>query len=348
MKVSSIKVIHDDGRHNAFTTMVRWRNKYWLVFRKATHHRSVDGRIMIMNSVDLENWSDPVCVIDTHIDDRDPTVYVWDDQLFVASLSLARDWTEGVASFDKLIISYFSQSSDGVDWTEPRPLTPEDHTLWWTCRGEDRVFGSVQVRPSVTTTERRCRAELWESVNGTDWKKVSVISQAHEPNEVAMVPTEQGSLLAFVRHEDKAPYNRPEILISEPPFQKWEPLFAFNFQTNGPCIGRVGDRFVTCSRAFFDNPGTPLVTPEQKPLYRGLILGELDLTNRRWIPQLIIPHSTGHIEPSAGAREAGETVNRPDISYASILDLGDDRFAMSYYEGYKFDRSTIRLAIMQL
>ncbi len=40
--------------------------------------------------------------------------------------------------------------------------------------------------------------------------------------------------------------------------------------------------------------------------------------------------------------------NFPDISYASIADIGEEKFAMLYYEGYKGYPSNIRLAIIVL
>ena len=63
MQLLSNKVIYHDGRHNAFTSMVRWKDKYWVVFRNGTAHKPEwadhDGRIMVMSSPDLETRSEP-------------------------------------------------------------------------------------------------------------------------------------------------------------------------------------------------------------------------------------------------------------------------------------------------
>ena len=32
----SVRTIVADGKHNAFTAMARWKDRYWLAFRKAT------------------------------------------------------------------------------------------------------------------------------------------------------------------------------------------------------------------------------------------------------------------------------------------------------------------------
>jgi hypothetical protein len=86
MKILSNKVIYHDGRHNAFTSLVNWEGKYWLAFRNGTHHRSDDGGLMIISLDDLENWSDPQIVVDTDIDDRDPALFVWGDELFLVTM----------------------------------------------------------------------------------------------------------------------------------------------------------------------------------------------------------------------------------------------------------------------
>ena len=70
MQLLSNEVIYHDGKHNAFTSMVRWNDKYWVAFRNGASHKSDDGRLIVMNSSDLETWSEPQEVINTDIDDR--------------------------------------------------------------------------------------------------------------------------------------------------------------------------------------------------------------------------------------------------------------------------------------
>ena len=55
----------------------------------------------------------------------------------------------------------------------------------------------------------------------------------------------------------------------------------------------------------------------------------------------------GYGDPPTRIVDEDASLNWPDISYASIVDLGDDRFAMSYYEGFKGPPSDIHLAVLQ-
>ena len=63
--------IYQDGKHNAFTSMVYWKGKDWVAFRNGASHKSDDGRILLINSRDFFTWSDPQEVINTEIDDRE-------------------------------------------------------------------------------------------------------------------------------------------------------------------------------------------------------------------------------------------------------------------------------------
>jgi hypothetical protein len=38
-----VRKLYADGKHNAFTALVRFRDRLWLAFRSATGHNSADG-----------------------------------------------------------------------------------------------------------------------------------------------------------------------------------------------------------------------------------------------------------------------------------------------------------------
>ena len=131
MQLLSNKVIYHDGKHNAFTSTVRWKGKYWVAFRNGASHGSDDGRLMVMNSSDLVTWSDPQEVINTEIDDRDPAIFVCDDRLFLVSMSYKRKLHKGEKQRRLVSMSsYVVSSGDGVNWTEPQQALPEHRVIW--------------------------------------------------------------------------------------------------------------------------------------------------------------------------------------------------------------------------
>ncbi len=353
MKILSNEIIYSDGRHNAFTSMAHWRNKFYVVFRNGSNHRSNDGRIFLICSEDLKKWSAPITVIDSPYDDRDPTVFVHNDRLFVASLSIDREWQDfknpfvGVLQAQRRLFTLITSTDNGKDFTEPVQALPNHFGIWWVANKENNLFASVQKRLPSEGNERICRAELWKSIDGVHWEFVSIISDENEATEVALSVLPDERILAFVRHDAKENHF-PEIKVAEPPYVSWNTIIKFDFWHNGPCLGKVNDKIVTVSRAFFEDSKTPLNNEICRQRLRGIILGTIDVDNHKWNAELSIPHHRG----PRGLREPDvhedAAFNFPDISYASIVEIEKEKFAMSYYEGYKGYPTDIRLAVVLL
>src|SRR5688500_11031567 len=69
-----------DGKHNAFTALVRWKAAYWLAFRKAEDHNSSDGDLVVLRSSDAKEWT-PAMTLDVLPDDRDPQFLATSERL---------------------------------------------------------------------------------------------------------------------------------------------------------------------------------------------------------------------------------------------------------------------------
>jgi hypothetical protein len=52
----SVTRIWDGGAHNAFTDLIRWRNRWYCTFREGDAHVGGDGRIRVLVSDDGETW----------------------------------------------------------------------------------------------------------------------------------------------------------------------------------------------------------------------------------------------------------------------------------------------------
>jgi len=65
MQLESVDAIYHDGRHNAFTDLVQWKDRYWVCFRNGSEHRSLDGAIFVISSLDLQDWGPPSVPIAT-------------------------------------------------------------------------------------------------------------------------------------------------------------------------------------------------------------------------------------------------------------------------------------------
>ena len=77
-------------------------------------------------------------------------------------------------------------------------------------------------------------------------------------------------------------------------------------------------------------------------------MGVFDPDSLEWEPTLAIPHARGVMSPDDPDGHADTGMNWPDVSYASIMDLGGGDFVMIYYEGFKGPPSDIRAAMLRM
>ena len=54
----AVQTVVTDGKHNAFTAMVRWKGAYWLSFRKGPSHSYGEADLIVLRSTDGDSWSD--------------------------------------------------------------------------------------------------------------------------------------------------------------------------------------------------------------------------------------------------------------------------------------------------
>ena len=350
MRLHSVETIHHDGGHNAFTDIVRWKDRYWVCFRNATSHRSIEGRICVVSSPDLEDWSDSAVPINTPEDNRDPKLFVFNDRLYVTSMTIRRSFEKAETCEGKILTEDFfslvSYTEDGVRWSEPYRVWDAFKGLWWADAHGGHVYGSGYVHKPVddrgsplpgSTLIEMSSAEFVASDDGLEWRTLSVISRDRRPTECALAFLPDGRAVGFLRHELEAnPF--PEIVVAEPPYTEWKVAYSFPYWTNGPCLGLVGDTLVASSRAMLDWDSTPrdVVELADPGAIRGLQIMTVDVDKGEVKPELVIscpPHPED---------------DWPDVAYAGILDLGEGHFVMSYYEGLKKAYSDIKLARLSL
>lgn len=348
MNLEGVHTIYHDGRHNAFTGIVRWKDRCWVCFRNACTHRSPDGRIFVVSSPNLKDWSEPSVPINTPEDNRDPKLFVLNDRLHVTSMTVNRSFeAPDTCSGEVSLHDFFtlvSFTEDGIYWSEPRRVWEPFKALWWAQALGERVYGSgylykpVDAQGNLRIGSSQCQmnsAELAVSDDGLEWKTLSVISQERRPTECALAFLPDGRAVAFLRHDEEAsPF--PEIKVASPPYTRWETAYGFPFWTNGPCLGLVGNTVVAASRAFLEFAPPEIARLADPGAVRGLLIMTVDVDTGQVTPELVIS--------SAPAPEG----DWPDVSYAGIVDLGDGQFAVSYYDGLKRGASDIKMARLRL
>src|SRR5215470_9883346 len=115
VKPKEVRKIYSDGKHNAFTAFVKFKDTYLIAFRTAKEHNSTDGDIVVLKSTDAKDWTEALKLDIDKRDDRDPQLLVVGDKLimYVASMK------------GPDLITYAVTTEDGKTWSKPKAVYEE-------------------------------------------------------------------------------------------------------------------------------------------------------------------------------------------------------------------------------
>jgi hypothetical protein len=250
---------YGDGRHNAFTDLIRWKDMHYLCFRHGEAHGSMDGEIRVMRSADLKTW-EPCGTLNTYGDDRDPHFAATDDRLYVyfGVWDLEHDDGHGTPGRQD-VRSHFASSEDGRNWSEVQSVYFEKWWLW-RVRHHDNAFWSIgysAFRPRPSVRESR----LLRSEDGLNWEDVSTVTNERMSGEADMQFEDDGSMWIVTRtgeapghawlHRsapDKQTWTGHDLgeLIHSPAIVKWKDRFFVSGrarQTGGGYVTRLWELF---------------------------------------------------------------------------------------------------------
>lgn len=305
-----------DGRHNGFPGIARFREHYYVAFRSAAHHGSETSTISVIRAPvsDLKKW-EPVAEFTRDHDCRDPLVFENGDRVQIVFHSKE---------------DFFSQSSDGVNWSEPRELDTEfvqprpDQNLVFTSqrrwlfrirRGPDGALYSlgrcgIKEKGGATFGLISYRSEdgvSFRSLHGYGEGPTSALGQAGGSgwgHEADLAWTPDGTQVAAIRNS-----NAGVLVMGKGPAGPWRafPTDAWNF--GGPALHTTkGGGMLLAARSL----------PEKDPVGFPAVCKVWTVTNegvkRPWIL------------PSGG-----------DCAYQSFADgpVGDE-VLLVYYSSHEF------------
>lgn len=207
VKIGSVRTVHDDGRHNAFTDLQAWRDAWWITFRTGTDHGSPDGDVLVLRSADLVQW-ETVARLDTGLDDRDPKLCPAGDRLFCYFANRA----------DGVFRSQVAYTDDGAGWTEPRAIY-EDHVWLWRPRQIRGAFWCAAYVIPELRDRSTWYVDLLSSQDGLAWERRSTVVRDNCPNECDLWIDAADVMHVIARREDGP---RTALLAeADPPYESW-------------------------------------------------------------------------------------------------------------------------------
>lgn len=209
VKPTEVRKAFADGKHNAFTAFVKYRDRYWLAFRTATAHNSADGDILVLTSADAKTWMEAMRLDIDKRDDRDPQFLIAGDRLilYVASMKGPE------------LVTYALTTADGKAWDKPRPVYEPRYIVWKPVAVGKTYFAGSHKKDEASSGKGR-EVHLIKSADGLAWEKVSTIRAGNWESETTPHFAPDGTATVFLRQKYGSP--QAQILEAKPPYTEWK------------------------------------------------------------------------------------------------------------------------------
>lgn len=242
-----VQRIYGDGRHNAFTDLLRWRDHYYLCFRTSeTHGIEPPGDILVLRSADLEAWE--TCGrMSTAGDDRDPKLLDMGDRLAVTFGTWYPRWSAGsLANEPYDLISHVCCSHDGTSWSAPRQMWGPNYWLWRLFRDAGGVLCPAYHFPKRGGARASRTIHLLRSTDLLDWQFVTVMRAGIDGGEPALFQPAPDTLRCVLRAVE--PDNHSWLGRSAAPYTQWQ-WSDLGVMIHAPVVLQVGERWIVAGRS---------------------------------------------------------------------------------------------------
>lgn len=288
--VIEVNRIWDQAKHNAFTDLVRFQDKWYCVFREGSGHISADGALRVLVSDDAKSWESAALLTSETADLRDAKITITPDQQLMLSGAGAQ---HDASSFKHQSYTWFS--SNGTDWSEAYPVADKDFWLWRTTWHQGTAYGLGY----ATGKDADRKVRLYTSKDGKDYDVlVDNLFDEGYPNETAMVFLEDDTCYCLLRRDGSS--NTAQLGISAPPYREWT-WKDLGVRIGGPDLIQIPDgRFIAGVRLYDGGARTSLcwLDPEQGKLTEFAKLpsgGDTSYPGMVWHDgQLWVSYYSGH------------------------------------------------------
>ncbi len=242
-KLLEARKIWDAAPHNAFTDLVRFRDRWYCVFREGQKHVSPDGALRVITSTDGEKWESAALITADDADLRDAKITITpDNQLMLTGAGALHDKTR--ASHQSL--AWFSD--DGRRWSKAHAIGDPNFWLWRVTWHGNRAYGI-----GYGVGQNRL-LRLYSSRDGKTFD--TLVERLYEqgyPNETSLV-FDGNTAYCLLRRDPTSGL----LGVSQPPYTKWE-WKDLGTRIGGPHMIRLPDgRYLAAVRLYDGGARTSL------------------------------------------------------------------------------------------
>ena len=258
-RVTNIRRAFHNGEHNAFTDMVRFRDRFYLSFRSCPdgHFVHPTSSMIVLESDDAQTWRPVHRFSVPKRDVRDGHFLILKDRLFVytgtwycGDSSAETDRGREHAPEMNRQLGYAVVTADGRTWSDPIMLEGTyGHFIWraaeyngvaYLCGRRKREFVEL-----LEDDRSAHESAMLESDDGLIWRKRALFQTTHG-NETAFLFEPDGSVLAVCR----STLDNSQLCRSKPPYTEWTRTDLHRF-IGGPLLVKWGARYLVGGRKIF-------------------------------------------------------------------------------------------------
>ena len=213
VELVSVKRLWDQGDHNAFTSLIRFRGKWYCCFREADGHVKGDGKLRVIVSEDGDTWESAALLEEEGIDLRDPKLSVTPKgQLMIVAGGSVYRGDELVGRQPRVAFS-----DDGRAWTPTQRVLGEDEWLWRVTWHKGRAYGVTY--KGLDEAKGEWAVDLVVSDDGVRYDLITRLEVHGRPNETTLRFLPDDTMIALVRRE--ADNKHGWIGSGRPPYKQW-------------------------------------------------------------------------------------------------------------------------------
>ena len=215
-QIVSVAKIWDRAPHNAFTDLIRFKDKWFCTFRESKAHVGGNGTLRVLVSGDGEAWSSAGLLSEEGIDLRDPKLSIAPDGrlMMLAGGSVYDEHNKLVGRQPRVAFS-----NDGTTWTPPQRVLSEGQWLWRITWHDGRAYG-LAYRAHDKSTSTPWILALYSSNDGLHYEAIKELDVPDRPNESTLRFLSDGTMIALVRRE--AGNQHGWIGTSRAPYTDWK------------------------------------------------------------------------------------------------------------------------------
>ena len=211
-----VNKIWNKAPHNAFTDLVRWKDKFYCAFRQGRGHVSTDGKIRILESDNTDIWHSAALIALEGFDLRDAHLSVTPDgRLMLLGGAAPRKQDNQSAPTG----SFVSFSQDGKRWTGPKIAVRPGRWLWCVTWNDGKAYGV-----SYTAGKEAPYIDLLVSKDGINYERdVDKLFEQGRPTEVTLRFDNDRTCYALVRRDRFGTESTSAFLgTSRPNYKQWQ------------------------------------------------------------------------------------------------------------------------------